>query len=579
MNDIAPPDSAQEFVSPEAYPDYANPDLLDGIPLSAHTVLDVGCSAGALGVAYLRRNPRARYLGIDSDPVSVERARPRLSDVACVDVEETPLPFAIPEGIDCLIYGDVLEHLRNPWALLARHAAALNPDGTVLVCMPNVEHWSFTHRLLTGHFDYEPQGLLDRTHLRWFTPRMMGRALERAGLYPTDVRPRAIDQANAQRFVAAMEPALRNMGIEPEEYLNRAGPLQFVWRARKSIPSRIVVNATMLAPVGGVSDVRVIEPMRALSTDCSVVGSIMPEHDLNPPLGDAPRIAVLHRPLLIGQAGLARLRTLREKGYVIVTEFDDHPIFLENQGINTDSLLTFRAAHAIQTSTESLAAVLSAYNSEIAVFPNAVLDLPEPVNFTNPNKLTLLFAALNREDDWAPYISVLNEVARAVGERLQFRVVHDRRFYEALDTTHKDFTPTCDYPTYKSLLASSEICFMPLADTPFNRAKSDLKFIEAAACRVASLASPVVYEDSVTDGETGLIFRTPEALRVNLLRLLAYPDSARRLADAARSKIAAERMLAYQLTGRLAWYHSLWARRAELDAALCARVPELCGDA
>ncbi len=76
------------------------------------------------------------------------------------------------------------------------------------------------------------------------------------------------------------------------------------------------------------------------------------------------------------------------------------------------------------------------------------------------------------------------------------------------------------------LLGSSEISLMPLDDTPFNRAKSDLKFIEAGACRVASLASAVVYRDSIVHGETGLIFSDPEEFHRQFLRLTAIPDLA-----------------------------------------------------
>ena len=116
---------------------------------------------------------------------------------------------------------------------------------------------------------------------------------------------------------------------------------------------------------------------------------------------------------------------------------------------------------------------------------------------------------------------------------------------------------------------------MPLEDTPFNRAKSDLKFIEAGACRVASLASNIVYGDSIEEGRTGLLFRSPSELRDRLLRLVAMPELARGLGDAARHYVAGERMLAYQVAPRIAWYHSLWARRAELNSALHARLMEM----
>ena len=143
------------------YPDAANQDLLDRIPLTARVVLDVGCATGALGAEYLRRNPRATVLGIDSNPDAAARAAERLDAVATVDVEQDPLPFNDVASLDCVVYGDVLEHLRDPWAVVRRHAEVLSEDGTMVFCIPNVEHWVFVERLLRGTWAYEEQGLLD----------------------------------------------------------------------------------------------------------------------------------------------------------------------------------------------------------------------------------------------------------------------------------------------------------------------------------------------------------------------------------------------------------------------------------
>ncbi len=557
------------------YPDYANPDLLEKMPLSARTVLDVGCAQGALGAAYLRRNPAARFLGIDSDPAAAKVAAGRMSEVACVDVEAEPMPFDVPDGIDCIVYGDVLEHLREPWDVVRRHMEFVATGGTVLVCMPNLEHWRFAFALLSGNFAYEDSGLFDRTHLRWFTPRTMGRLLTEAGLELSDVLARPVPIDGAEKFTNAIAPGLQALGIDPAEYLNRAGPLQFIWRARKLAPVRIFVGATMLPPQGGVSDVRVVEPVRALRTDSAVFSTLVSEPEIEQKLPGAPHIAVLHRPLLFGDHGLARVRELLGKGYLVVTEFDDHPNFMVARGVDLNELLTFRGVHAVQTSTAPLAEILRRENPEVGMFPNGVFELPEVANFKDPEKLTMLFAALNRTEDWAPLMPALNEVARAVGGRLHIEVLHDKAFFDALETPHKSFTPMTDYPTYLRKLGEAEIAFMPLQDNEFNRAKSDLKFIEAAAARVAVLASPVVYAGTIEDGVTGLMFRDAAGLRAALLRLLAYPDAARRMGDAARNYVAAKRMLAYQVADRSAWYRSLWERRDELNAALRARVPEL----
>jgi hypothetical protein len=228
--------------------------------------------------------------------------------------------------------------------------------------------------------------------------------------------------------------------------------------------------------------------------------------------------------------------------------------------------------HDLQTSTPALAEVLRAYNPEIAVFPNAVASLPAPCNFADPHRITCFFGALNREPDWQPLMPAINAVAAEVGARLNFQVVHDQRFFQALASPHKTFTPTCDYDTYLRLLSHCEISLMPLSDTPFNRAKSDLKFIEAGSRRVAPVASSVVYGDSVEHNHTGLLFRDAWELRDQLLRLVQEPERACNLGNAAWEYVRHERMMAYQVAPRIAWYRSLWDRRTMLAAAREARI-------
>jgi SAM-dependent methyltransferase len=553
--------------------DVPNNDLLERIPLNARVVLDVGCSTGALGATYRRFNPRARLLGIDRDPGAARLAAQRLDEVANVDVEDDPLPFELDGPIDCVIYGDILEHLNDPWAVIRRHAEALSDDGTILICVPNLDHWSFADRLLRGTWRYEPSGLLDETHLRWFNLESMREGLQAMGLFPSDVHPRVFNAQDAEEFTARIAPALTALGVDPAVYAQRAAPLQYVWRVRKRPRELLNVAANMLQPVGGVSHVRIVYPLQALRSDATVATHLVVDRDFVPPRGDAPRIFILHRPSLRGEAGGAVIRKLLADDWVIVTEFDDHPAHF---GILQDEdQLAFTGVHAVQTSTPELATILRTRNPEVAVFPNAIRALPDVRNFLEPNVLTLFFGALNREQDWAPLMPVLNEVAEKAGDRLRFRVVHDQGFFDALHTTHKQFTATCDYDSYLTLLGECEISLMPLGDTPFNRAKSDLKFIEAGACRVAALASHIVYADSVEDGRTGLLFRDADELRDRLLRLVAMPDLARALGGAARSYVAGERMLAYQVASRIAWYRSLWARRAELTHALHARLMRL----
>ena len=185
------------------YPDVPNPDLLNRIPLDARTVLDVGCGTGSLLAAYRKLNPRARLLGIeqreDAAPIAATTGRGR--DGGC-------------QGQPGAIHKHRANRLHHLWrrdrasaesvALLRRHAAMLSDAGTMLICVPNVEHWSFAARLLQGTWDYEPTGLFDFTHLRWFSLETMRRRLGEIGLVPCDVHPRIFDADKAENFAAML---------------------------------------------------------------------------------------------------------------------------------------------------------------------------------------------------------------------------------------------------------------------------------------------------------------------------------------------------------------------------------------
>lgn len=546
-------------------------DFVDCIPLDAKVIVDVGCGSGDLAAAFKRRNPAVRYLGIERNSELARRAGSRMDAVACVDVEQNPLPF-VGEMVDCFIYNDILEHLQDPWTVLQKQAAVLRETGSVVICMPNMEHWSFMDRLLRGGWDYEDEGLLDRGHLRWFNPTTTRRALVRAGLFPLKPLARTYNLPLAEKFAHALTPALEALGIDSEGFLHRSAPLQHIWRARKRQEPTLHIVSTMLAPVGGVSHVRVTEPLRALSSNPGISAQIAAPGS-EAISGDEPRIFIFHRPAFVGPEGLRPIRRAIAQGYVVVCEFDDNPGYIPV--LNRPDVYNFTAVHAVQTSTQELADILRKDNPEVAVFPNAISSLPDICNYKNPGKLTLFCAGLNREDDWLPMIPALNAVAAMAGERLHYRIVNDRGLFDALQTSFKSFTPLCDYETYRMLLSTSEISCMPLLDNPFNRCKSDLKFIEAAAHRVTALASPTAYGDTIVDGQTGVVFRSPAELQQKLLRIVADPDIGRTMANAAREYVSRHRMLAYQLGRRTAWYRSLWARKDELTRAMLVRVPEL----
>lgn len=217
-----------------AYFNQINPVLLDRLPRQLRLVVELGCAAGALGAAYKARNPDCRWVGVEINEAAAALARQRLDQVVVADLDRAdPLEMLGSEPIDALLYGDVLEHLRDPWQVLAGHAGRLPAGGLVLACIPNVQHWSVIARLMHGKWDYVDEGLLDRSHLRWFTFTSMVEMFQAAGLRIREVVPVVQTDRNYDRFVEVLRPVLPQLGIEPESFARQAAARQMVITAVK----------------------------------------------------------------------------------------------------------------------------------------------------------------------------------------------------------------------------------------------------------------------------------------------------------------------------------------------------------
>ncbi|MFI5120859.1 MAG: methyltransferase domain-containing protein [Thermoanaerobaculia bacterium] len=136
-------------------------------------VLDLGFGTGLFA---RRLRPACRYLaGVELDPEAAKEGAPFFDEPVTGDLlEGISRPWKEP--FDVIVAGDVLEHLPRPEALLGSLKDLLKPDGVLLLSLPNVANVTVRLGLLLGRFNYAPRGILDRTHLRFFT-RSTGRAL------------------------------------------------------------------------------------------------------------------------------------------------------------------------------------------------------------------------------------------------------------------------------------------------------------------------------------------------------------------------------------------------------------------
>ena len=171
--------SGSHALQDATYFGHARPEVVALIPETARRVLDIGCGAGRLGDAIKARQP-AVVTGIELSPVAAALASQRIDRVVTGDVEHVPLDFA-SGSFDAIVCGDILEHLREPERLLKQAREWLAPGGCLVASIPNVRHHSVVSSLLDGNWTYESAGLLDRTHLRFFTRREIEKLFYRAG--------------------------------------------------------------------------------------------------------------------------------------------------------------------------------------------------------------------------------------------------------------------------------------------------------------------------------------------------------------------------------------------------------------
>ncbi|HEY5474411.1 MAG TPA: class I SAM-dependent methyltransferase [Candidatus Limnocylindrales bacterium] len=148
-----------------------------GLPASGRA-LDVGCSFGYLGETLLKLG-YAEVWGIEPEQAAAREAATRLTRVICA-----PFPNEEAEGgapYELIVFADTLEHLLDPWDALSRARELLSGTGQLLLSVPNVSHYSVLLQQFKGRWTYADQGLLDRTHLRFFTPATIAEAVARSG--------------------------------------------------------------------------------------------------------------------------------------------------------------------------------------------------------------------------------------------------------------------------------------------------------------------------------------------------------------------------------------------------------------
>lgn len=499
-----------------------NPDLLNLIPPDAKTVLEIGCGEGALCEAYRRINPGVEWHGIEPNEDICRIARDKMKSAHPVTAEAWLGRSVDPQSnADCLVLGDCLEHLVDPWSVLKKLVDHMRPGAQVLASIPNAANWRIILSLLKGDFPYEDEGLFDRSHLRWFCLKNMLAMFKDAGLEVFDVMPRYFWLEEHGVFMAAIKEGFckvdrgRLQKMDEDALYKRTAAVQYIvravkpkgdhvraaghWEGDKWSPEPLHIHAVTAEAC--CARPRIHEPFAMLAT---IPGTtVSTETYCTDSWNHIPvyvdSILILQRTRVPRDVFIADVRSCLEERpkCIIIAEIDDHP-----EAIGMDPM-DLRAVHAVQCSTEAIAEICRKYNPNVMVFPNQIKELPAWEDKPERKDIRIFYGAQNRRISWEPIMPALNRVLEA-NPKITVEVIHDQEFYEALDASSPrklinkakaNFTPFCEYSEYRRILRSCDITLLPLEDTPFNKCKSDLKFLECAGGRRRATDEPDCVQD------------------------------------------------------------------------------------
>ena len=202
-------------------PNSSHAIVLELVPVGRRLrILDVGCGPGWVAAELRRRGHHVTGVDVVADEAIAQR-----TDRFFVADVEGGLPEEVGDGFDVVIAADVIEHVRNPDELLADLAGRMDPAGTIIASVPNFGHWYPRLRTAAGLFDYDQRGILDRTHVRFFTRRSFRRALANTGLVTT-----AESYAGLPLDVLGVEGVLGSVVATGDGLARRVWPTLFAYQ-------------------------------------------------------------------------------------------------------------------------------------------------------------------------------------------------------------------------------------------------------------------------------------------------------------------------------------------------------------
>lgn len=189
---------------------YSNsrPEMLELVPNDAIRILELGCGSGNFGGQLKLDNSQRIVIGVEYNELAKSNAENKLDKVYQLDLNDPSA--SLSEGnFDCLVCNDVLEHIVDPWSVLKNFQKKVRSGGTVILSIPNIRNHKVLRKLVFhGLWEYTDEGILDRTHLRFFTKKSIIQLAEQANL--SEIQIKGINASRFPRWLKIINLLSRN---------------------------------------------------------------------------------------------------------------------------------------------------------------------------------------------------------------------------------------------------------------------------------------------------------------------------------------------------------------------------------
>jgi O-antigen biosynthesis protein len=515
-------------------------------------ILEVGCATGFFG-RFLKEHGHEVW-GIEMSPQQAEIASRRLDYVYTGKVEDF-LCAEVAEGktFDFIVFGDVLEHLVDPLGVLERSGEILSPGGGIVASIPNVAHLAVRAMLLEGRWEYSTFGILDESHLRFFTRRSIVRLFSNAGLRVQRMYTVRVPLINAgiivdQEMAEKAKKALRDEDDDVYQFVVMALRVEdsIDYEENKDFIVSNPMHVLCLPPIENwsVGDIRLRNPLEKWR---QVYGGIVMTKNVSSYMQEdlswADVVIIQREANAFTLRLISQLQKLKKPVILDIDDLlTDVPPFLassahlaRNRGKLEKAL---RMADAITVTTKRLQDRLIKYNEHTYIVPNcASSDYRRVVHYeTEEPHVTLIVAS----SDTVRVDFIVSALLRLqAGPEFNLNIVGigpPGRYLSARGIDLKCYE-NMDYGSFKKFIASldNSIGIIPLDHSEFSSCKSAIKYADYSLAGIPVICSKVSpYKDIIEDGKSGVLVENEESAWFEALREMGISvEKRKRIADCA----------------------------------------------